>query len=187
VIALRSLTALSLAAGIVAGGGSAFAAPRSGTARFSPTITPWHAIGGVSLGMTRAEVEKRYGFGVAHPRPPVFHSGVFRYQEPGGFFDIGYDNTWHVQFLDTTSPYFRTPDGIGGVGSRVPLGRCIRVDGRCEYHWRFFNWGGVSLSSGAWLGKSRYGHINLIVAISVRNGRVDGIEMEWADSGHPTR
>jgi hypothetical protein len=171
--AARWLSALALVAAIVAAGSSSWAAPRPRAGRFSPTITPWHAIGGVSIGTTRAAVVKRYGPGVAHRRAP-YRSGVFRYQEPGGWFDIGYDNTWHVQFLDTTSAYFRTPDGIGGVGSHIPLGSCIRVNGRCQYHWRFFNWGGVGPSTGGWLGSTQYGSVRLLVGMTVVNGQVSG-------------
>jgi hypothetical protein len=128
------------------------------------TITPWHAIGGIGIGSSTAAIRYRYG--------REGKSGVIRFTRPDGTLDVSF-NKGHVGVLTTTSPYFRTPTGIG-VGSRIPLGPCHSVGGgNCTYLWQGFKYSelhGTPRLIGSWTKRLRWAGRNLSVSLLIRPG-----------------
>lgn len=119
---------LSLVGFAVAFATSARATPID-SARLLPRISPWHAIGGIGIGMIRSAVEYRYGTAPSE-------GTVLVYKVPKGVLYVQYHHS-RVTDLETNSPYFRTSDGLG-VGSTIPLGPCHRVGNGCRYLWSGF-------------------------------------------------
>jgi hypothetical protein len=98
-----------------------------------PRIVPWHLIGNIGLGMSRARVERSYGRGTVES-PPTTNALVWRYRGRGGI-RVEYDLGGHVAMVGTSSPAYSTRSGVQ-VGEAIPRGRCHRVHGPCEYRWR---------------------------------------------------
>lgn len=127
-------------AGVLAVAVTAFAmqVPSAGGGADAPRIVPWKIIGSIGLGMSRARVE--YAYGYAGPRMidagAMLVSADAAYRRRGGWLWVGYARGLVAQ-VGTTSRVYRTPRGLG-VGSRIPLGRCRRVRGRCQYRWNGF-------------------------------------------------
>jgi hypothetical protein len=49
------------------------------------------------------------------------------YKVGGGYIRVGFYR-WHVVYIETTSPYYKTPSGIG-VASSIPYAKKTRLDG----------------------------------------------------------
>jgi hypothetical protein len=108
-----------------------------------PILLPWHKIGDIALGESRARVETEYG--------PVGHGYhvLQRYRDTvQGYYRL-HRSQMIVTFygsrvgeLDFSTPYYRTKSGFG-VGSTIPLGPCHRTaTNRCEHLWHGFIWNG---------------------------------------------
>jgi hypothetical protein len=135
---LSVLAFVTLLAVIAAGGASGLDA--RGLAD-PPRIVPWKAIGNVALGMTSTRIHYEYG----SARPRLINAGSASvlsdaaYRVPNGWLWVVYSRGGLVSQVGTTSPRYRTPKGIG-VGFPIPLGRCHRVAGGCEYRWQGFRY-----------------------------------------------
>lgn len=134
----------------------------------APLIVLNKSIGYVRLVMSRQEVESFYGApaqrqvsrryfppGTHYYRRPLVHA---TYRLHRGILRIGYVDG-RVKTIQTTSRYYRTKRGIG-VGTRLPLNRCRRLDwlGRigpsgCKARWGSFVFDGACAD--AWLGGTR--------------------------------
>jgi hypothetical protein len=125
-----------------------------------PRIVPWHQIGSVSVGMLRGAVEYRYGQSSNPPTGNAYASAFYRV--PGGQLEVDYKFNRVFQ-VDTTSPRYKTADGIG-VGYVVPLPACKTVNGQCVRIWRGFTLTHEQ-SQAVWVGHSTYGGRNLIVSL----------------------
>lgn len=121
---------------------------------------PWHAIGNVAIGMSKTRVEYAYGR-AARSRA---------YTVPGGALMVSYDSLG-VGSISTTSSRYRTPDGLG-VGSRVPLGPCIRVKQTptCQHKWKGFTYSAGF--SAAWFRNESYGKRTIQVQLFTNRGVV---------------
>ena len=113
----------------------------------APRIVPWTQIGGVRLGDERSVATALYGAPtkVFRERTPVgtrwYGHRVFsyRYTVPRGVIWVTAVDG-RVRALGTSSPRYRTPDGLH-VGSTIPLGRChVSAANPCDYRWRGFSW-----------------------------------------------
>jgi hypothetical protein len=140
------------------------------------TVVAWSKIGGVGLGTLRYAVEYRYGGG----------SGSYEeYRVPGGTLDVGFD-TDRVSSVMTESAYFKTPDGIG-VGSQIPLGRCVKTaNGSCEHRWNGFTYQPPlsAYASGYWVKPGCYGGVPTSALLEVERGTVTSLSIEYGgDSG----
>lgn len=147
------------------GTAGAVGARHSQQTQLSPTITPWHAVGGIGIGMVRAAVEYRYGTAPGE-------GTVLVYTVPGGTLFVQYHHA-RVTDLETNSRFFRTEDGFG-IGSTIPLGRCHRIAGRCRYTWRSFtlNPNPYVPDSSEWQRFTRWGAQKVAVSLRVSQGGV---------------
>jgi class 3 adenylate cyclase len=132
---LASAAALALAAAVVgialamgrheaqpSTGPSGTGRPTSGPTapgRDSDTIVPGKSIGAVALGMTEAEVKRRYGSGTESQWLARGRNGTrVTYSGPGGALTVNFYDGKVVQ-VATTNSYYSTANGIS-VGSVTP-------------------------------------------------------------------
>jgi hypothetical protein len=111
-----------------------------------PLIVPWRAIGAAELGMTQRVLEDRYPKVVKTERFAHFFPVGTRYQGkhvlrrtyrmPGGTLTVSYVDG-RAKVLSTTSPRYRTRDGIG-AGFVIHPTRCSSDGPRAC--WRGFGW-----------------------------------------------
>lgn len=113
----------------------AAAVPAAGAARTSdpPRIVPWHLIGNIGIGMSRARVERIYGRGTVES-PPTTDALVWRYRGRGGI-GVEYDLSGDVAMVESGARAYSTRSGVQ-VGAAIPRGPCHHVRGTCEYRWR---------------------------------------------------
>jgi hypothetical protein len=117
--------------------GALFAAAAAMSSVSDPArIVPWNKIGDIGFGMSHAVVEYRYGSPI-NGNPPR-NTIIWKYQGVG-VIQVLYDDTDRVEALATDSPEYTTASGIK-VGMRIPLGKCYRVKGACQYRWHGFVW-----------------------------------------------
>jgi len=138
------------------------------TQQFAPTLTPWHAIGGVNLGILRSAVEYRHGRGRAYAADLI----TYVYRVSSGTLSVAYSKD-HVEALLTDSPYFRGPDGFG-VGSRIPLGECHHIAGGCIYTWRGFRYQNLAHR---WVREVKWRGHRSAVFVDVAQGVVTAIQI----------
>jgi hypothetical protein len=115
-----------------------FAAPAAAAPRATdpPRVVPWHLIGNVGLGMSRARVERMYGRGTiaTPPRDELFWTYRGR-----GAIRVAYDIDGHVDSVETTSSAYASRSGIR-VGIKLPPRLCGLVDYTCKHSWRGFTY-----------------------------------------------
>ncbi|MDX6516915.1 MAG: hypothetical protein QOH73_2581 [Gaiellaceae bacterium] len=115
-----------------------FAAPAAAAPRATdpPRVVPWHLIGNVGLGMSRARVERMYGRGTiaTPPRDELFWTYRGR-----GAIGVAYDIDGHVDSVETTSSAYASRSGIR-VGIKLPPRLCGLVDYTCKHSWRGFTY-----------------------------------------------
>ena len=127
-----------------------------------PLIIPWHQVGGIGIGLTRARVEYDYG------RPHASWSFGRAYALHGGHVFVSYDRSGHVNDIDVDTPYYKAASGFG-VGYRMPLGICHRNHGSCVYRWHGFTY---DSSSSNWYRYFVWSGARMQVLISVDHGIV---------------
>jgi hypothetical protein len=144
--------------------------------RDSTRIVPWHKIGDIAMGMQRQSVVYRYGF----PDNTTYGDA---YTIPGGgSITISYGNkTVHLNDrvidLQVTAPRYKTAAGIG-VGSRIPIGSCHTVGGRCVHEWEGFTLGSDPTVGGpSWQRYDRYGGQKIGVELMIDGGKVYAIHL----------
>jgi hypothetical protein len=106
-----------------------------------PLLVPWHRIGNLTLGESKASVEREYGSEGQGYHVLIRGQGIVQ-----GYYRL-HDSRVYVTFedgrlneLDFTTRYYRTTNGFG-VGSTIPLGPCYRTaTNPCEHRWHGFIW-----------------------------------------------
>jgi len=141
-----------------------------------PRIVPWTSIGGIWLGQSRIRVEYVYG----SLRSAMSPGGYAEYRLHGGRLFITYLRD-RVAGITTTSRYYRTSEGLG-VGTRIPLGRCHRVSGRCEYRWRGFT---LVNDGRIWIKQVRQKRRGIQVQLWVTRGAVTDVSISYWDRRTP--
>ena len=132
--------ALALVATALAGGcgNSASGVQRSAD---PPLLVPWNRVGNISLGQPRARVEREYGspgHGY-HVIVPITNGLQGYYVLHGGEIGVRFEDG-RVEEISFGVRYYRTKNGFG-VGSRIPLGPCVRTwTHRCGHRWHGFVW-----------------------------------------------
>lgn len=101
-----------------------------------PRIVPWHLIGNVGLGMSRARVERLYGRGAV--ATPLRDAPAWEYRGRGPV-RVEYDLDGDVAAVETTSPAYASRSGIH-VGLTLPPRLCHLVNYRCKHAWRGFTY-----------------------------------------------
>jgi hypothetical protein len=130
--------ALALLATTLAGGcgNSASGVQRSAD---PPLLVPWNRVGNISLGQPRARVEREYGspgHGY-HVIVPITNGLQGYYVLHGGEIGVTFESG-RVEEISFGVRYYRTKNGFG-VGSRIPLGPCVRTwTHRCGHRWHGF-------------------------------------------------
>lgn len=112
-----------LALGVVLFAAGALAVTALGRSSDSPLIVPDQSIGGIALGMTRAQVEALYGPPDSTLEITLQGGGtgiLARYAVHGGLLLVEYAGD-HVVSIETTSPFFKTEGGVGPGGSKGGL------------------------------------------------------------------
>jgi len=99
-----------------------------------PRIVPWHLIGNVGLGMSRARVERAYGRGT--PATPLRDAPAWVYRGRGAI-RVEYDLGGDVVTVETTSAAYASRSGIH-VGLALPPRLCGFVNYRCKHTWHGF-------------------------------------------------
>ncbi len=106
-----------------------------------PVLVPWHKIGDIALGESKAHVEREYG-SEGHGYHVLDRvSGIIQgyYRLHGSRVYVTFEDG-RVNELDFTTRYYRTKSGFG-VGSIIPFGPCHRTaTSRCEHRWHGFIW-----------------------------------------------
>lgn len=171
---------LTLLAAGCAGGGDHHAA-----ASDPPLLIPWTRVGDISLGEPQARVEHEYGSpGHGYHVQVRITNGLQGYYVLHGT-DVGVEFVGgRVKRIDVGSRYYRTKGGFG-VGSRIPLGPCVRTfTHRCGHRWHGFVWNEYDHDSpcSCWI-KVGYGKRSLPpgpepwTVIWVRHGRVAALTL----------
>jgi hypothetical protein len=93
-------------ASVAASGRGAATAPHAAD---PPRIVPWHLIGNIGLGMSRARVERMYGRGTV--ATPLRDAPAWVYRGHGAI-RVEYDLSGDVAAVETTSPAYATRSGI---------------------------------------------------------------------------
>ena len=129
-----------------------------------PTLVWNNQVGSARLGMSEVQIEYLYGaptktdmWRLPHVDTPFPDAAVHAQK-----YVIGDHSLWvwylggrpGAKVLETSSPYYRTSTGVG-VGTRIPLGQCVRTrlssgGSYCAYKWRSFEFD--RCSPGAWIG-----------------------------------
>jgi hypothetical protein len=138
-----------------------------------PRLVLWHMVGNAGLGMTETRIKYSYD----QPTHAYTDNGFdYRIYQGRGEIGVAYDRSGHLVWVDTSSPAYRTPDDFG-VGSRIPLGPCHKVKGKCEYRWRFLTLGYGEGGINVWTGATRWAGNLVNVRIEMRANRVGRIAM----------
>jgi hypothetical protein len=124
-------TALACMIGL--GSSSSAAAPRTAD---QPRIVPWHLIGNIGLGMSRAHVERLYGRGAV--ATPLRDAPAWAYRGRGAL-RVEYELNGDVAEVETSSPAYASRSGIH-VGLRLPPRLCGLVNYRCKHGWHGFTY-----------------------------------------------
>jgi hypothetical protein len=142
--AVRIAALVVLAVGSTTALVSKHAAARPSLVSDPPRIIPWHQIGNVGLGMSRARIESLYG------TPSYDGPEGLQFKVPGGILavnlagprdKVGQRLRGNVVGIWTTSRRYRTRGGLG-VGSRIPFAPCRGpANKRCVRVWRGFRLG----------------------------------------------
>src|SRR5437763_11035805 len=106
-----------------------------------PILVPWHRVGDITLGESKARVEKEYGSEGHGYYVLVRNQGIIQgyYRLHGSRVYVTFENG-RVNEVDFTTRYYRTKSGFG-VGSTIPFGPCHRTaTTRCEHRWHGFVW-----------------------------------------------
>ena len=101
-----------------------------------PRIVPWHLIGNIGLGMSRARVERLYGRGTV--ATPLRDAPAWKYVGRGAI-RVEYDLNGDVAAVETASPAYGSRSGIH-VGIALPPRLCHLVNYRCKHAWRGFTY-----------------------------------------------
>ena len=179
---IPSLTLISTA--LVAGCGHGRATPTRSVD--PPLLVPWNRVGNITLGEPRARVQREDGSpGHGYHLIARITGGLEGYYvRPGGAIGVTFKNG-RVEELSFGTRYYRTKSGFG-VGSRIPLGPCVRTwTHRCGHRWHGFVWNEYSRETpcSCWvkvgLGKqsiapTTHNFLGPWFFIYVRHGRVDG-------------
>ena len=177
---------LALLAAACAGGGAHDAATRApratSTASDPPLLVQWNRVGDISLGESQARVEREYGFPGHgyHVQARISH-GLQGFYTPHGRVVAVKFRGGRVERIDFSTRYYRTKGGFG-VGSRIPLGPCVRTfTHKCGHRWYGFVWNEFNHDEpcGCWM---KVGRAKRSLAtgpgpwtlIWVRHGRVTG-------------
>jgi YD repeat-containing protein len=127
-----------------------------------------HSIGGVSIGMTEAAVNKLLGHAPTSTVRLTLGGGksghYARYRSHGGAFLVTYNSTGHVLSIEAYAPFYRTDGGLG-VGPGSSLGaaatlRGFRVD-YCEF--------------GYWNGSARTAPNQVVTIFTPNSGEVASV------------
>jgi hypothetical protein len=110
---------------------SSAAAPRTAD---PPRIVPWHLIGNIGLGMSRARVERLYGRGTV--ATPLRDAPAWKYVGRGAI-RVEYDLDGDVAAVETSSAAYASRSGIH-VGLTLPPRLCHLVNYRCKHAWHGF-------------------------------------------------
>jgi YD repeat-containing protein len=127
-----------------------------------------HSIGGVSIGMSEAAVDKLIGHTPSSTLRLALGGGksghYARYRSHGGAFLVTYDSTGHVLSIEAYAPFYRTDGGLGvGPGSSLSAAatlRGFRVD-YCEF--------------GYWNGSSRTAPNQVVTVFTPNSGEVASV------------
>jgi len=154
-------------------------------------LVPWHRVGDIALGETKARVEREYGTeGHGYhvdDRSRYIVEGYYRLH--GSRMYVIFENG-RVNELDFTTRYYRTASGFG-VGSTIPFGPCHRTPTNpCEHRWHGFVWNAwvkdkpcqcwVKVGLGARsLPATVKNFLKPWTVISVRGGRVSEFYLVW--------
>ena len=139
-------------------------------------LIPWHRIGDLILGESKASVEREYG-----PAGHGYHVLIHNQGIVQGYYRLHnsrvYVTFWdgRVNDLDFTTRYYRTTNGFG-IGSTIPLGPCYRTaTNLCEHRWHGFVWNAwkKETSCHCWFKATK--PLKPASAIFIRNGRVSQI------------
>jgi hypothetical protein len=130
--------AITAVACMMAVSGSGCSSPSAGAphAADPPRIVPWHRIGNVGLGMSRARVERTYGRGTM--ATPLRDAPAWLYRGRGAI-RVEYDLNGDVAAVETTSTAYASRSGIH-VGLALPPRLCTFVNYRCKHAWRGFTY-----------------------------------------------
>jgi len=122
--------------------------------------TNWRKLGNIYLGMPLSAVQYEYG-----PYDPLRS-----YRINGKTLSLGFDAN-RVYYIGTDSPAFRTADGYG-VGSYIPLGRCVKTKTNpCAHKWRGLTYMPFVLGGG-WHAIFTHGKQRVSVLLLVTRGKV---------------
>lgn len=122
--------------------------------------TNWRKLGDIYLGMPRSAVQYKYG--------PYNERRSYRIN--GKSLTLAFEAN-RVYYIGTDSPAFKTPDGYG-VGSYIPLGRCVKTKTNpCAHKWRGLTYMPFVLD-GAWHAIFTYGKQKVSVLLPVTRGKV---------------
>jgi hypothetical protein len=150
-----------------------------------PLLIPWSRVGDISLGERQARVEREYG-SPGHGYHVQAHDGKLLqgyYVLHGHVVGVKFSGG-RVERIDFSTRYYRTQGGFG-VGSRIPLGPCVRTfTHTCGHRWHGFVWNEYDhdMPCGCWI-KVGYGKRSLPpgpepwTVIWVRHGRVAGFTL----------
>jgi hypothetical protein len=135
----------------------------------APLIRVNASIGDVSLHMTRADVEARYGSpeSTLAVVVPGGTGTLARYRPNGGLLLVTYDATAHVVALETDSRHYRTS---GGVGPGTPAAGARRLAG---FHTDF-------CSLGYWNGDAASDGTDIVTVFTVAGDRIDSVQIVQA-------
>jgi hypothetical protein len=129
--------------------------------------------------MTRARIEYVYGPPRELNEGSSAYASFGTYRVRGGKLSVAYGSrrdgrarpTDLVEQMWVESPRYRTPDGIG-VGSRIPLGPPVRVNGTITYRWH-----GFKLDLGDWVRRVRWQGRIVYVELRTERGVVTHVQM----------
>jgi hypothetical protein len=147
-----------------------------------PLLIPWSRVGDIALAEPQARVERKYGSpGHGYHVQARISNGLQGYYAFHGRVVAVKFRGGRVERIDFSTRYYRTKSGFG-VGSRIPLGPCVRTfTHRCGHRWHGFVWNEFNHDSpcGCWMKVGR-GKRSLPPSpgpwtlIWVRHGRVAG-------------
>ena len=132
-----------LAAACSSGAGSDASASHSRATRPAdpPLLIPWSRVGDIALEEPKARVEREYGSpGHGYHVQARISNGIQGYYGFHGRVVAVKFRGGRVERIDFSTRYYRTKSGFG-VGSRIPLGPCVRTfTHRCGHRWHGFVW-----------------------------------------------
>ena len=145
-----------------------------------PTLAWNKNIGGITLGMDITRVEYMYGpyRKVEQWKLPAVDTRYKNRTAISEQYVVDGHTIWvtflggegKVRVIETASSYYRSKAGIG-VGTRIPLGPCIKKNGYCEYRWSDFRY--WECDGGLWIA-SAHGQMTVLYT---KRGNVSAIQM----------